>query len=142
MIPTASLAWNCWRDRKQGIIALHQSNYIRRMLDRYSMADCKPCKSPGDPRNKLTKDQCPQDEEEKRKLSAVPYREAVGSLMFLMVCSRPDIAYSVSRVAKFCDNPGHRTLDSSETNLQISSGNEESVYQLWQHAFTSCQQLE
>ena len=33
------------------------------------------------------------------------YQEAVGSLMYLMICSRPDIAYSVDQVAQFCQNP-------------------------------------
>jgi hypothetical protein len=33
------------------------------------------------------------------------YREAVGSLMFLMVCTRPDIAFSVGQVAQFSHNP-------------------------------------
>ena len=94
------------RDREKGTISLHQSNYIRRMLERYRMSDCKPAKSPGDPKNKLTKDQCPKAEEERKLMSTKPYREAVGSLMFLMVCSRPDIAFEVSRVAKFCDDPG------------------------------------
>ena len=36
----------------------------------------------------------------------VPYREAVGSLLYLVTISRPDIAYAVSQVAKFCEKPG------------------------------------
>ena len=36
----------------------------------------------------------------------VPYLSAVGSLMYLAICSRPDIAYTVSLLAQFNSNPG------------------------------------
>ena len=38
-----------------------------------------------------------------------PYRELIGSVMFLMVCTRPDIAYTVSALSQFLDKPtpGH-----------------------------------
>ena len=34
-----------------------------------------------------------------------PYREGIGSLMYLMTGTRPDITYTVSKVAQFCENP-------------------------------------
>ena len=36
----------------------------------------------------------------------VPYRSAIGSLMYAMVCTRPDICYAVGLVARFQSNPG------------------------------------
>ena len=36
----------------------------------------------------------------------VPYASAVGSLMYAMVCTRPDIAHAVSTVRRFMSNPG------------------------------------
>lgn len=38
----------------------------------------------------------------------VPYASAVGSLMYLMVCTRPDLAYYVSMVSRFMSNPGEK----------------------------------
>lgn len=38
----------------------------------------------------------------------VPYTNAVGSLIYLMVCSRPDIAYATSIISRFMSNPGKR----------------------------------
>ena len=39
-------------------------------------------------------------------MSHVPYSSAVGSLMYAMVCTRPDIAYAVSVVSRYMANPG------------------------------------
>lgn len=36
----------------------------------------------------------------------VPYQNAVGSVMYAMVCSRPDISYSIGQLSKFMGNPG------------------------------------
>jgi hypothetical protein len=45
------------------------------------------------------------NEEESRKMLGVPYREAIGKLMYLSVRSRPDIAVSVGILAKHVQNP-------------------------------------
>ena len=39
-------------------------------------------------------------------MAKIPYANAVGSLMYAMVCTRPDIAYSMSLVSRFMSNPG------------------------------------
>ena len=49
---------------------------------------------------------CPTTPEEKAAMAKVPYREAVGSLIWLPMDTRPDISYAVSQVAKFNDNTG------------------------------------
>ena len=36
----------------------------------------------------------------------VPYASAVGSLMYAMLCIRPDICYSVGMVSQYQSNPG------------------------------------
>jgi hypothetical protein len=40
-----------------------------------------------------------------KEMQNVPYASAVGSLMFAMVCTQPDIAQTVSTVSKFMSNP-------------------------------------
>jgi hypothetical protein len=35
----------------------------------------------------------------------VPYREAIGSLMYLMVGTRPDFAFAMSELSKFVESP-------------------------------------
>ena len=39
-------------------------------------------------------------------MSRVPYASAVGSLMYAMLCTRPDIFYAVGIVSRFQSNPG------------------------------------
>ena len=43
---------------------------------------------------------------EKEEMSNVPYRQALGSLMYLATENRPDLAQAVSTVSRFRQNPG------------------------------------
>lgn len=54
----------------------------------------------------LTKEQSPKTNEDKVTMDKVPYASAVGSLMYAMVCTRPDIAYAVGVVSRFMSNLG------------------------------------
>ena len=93
------------RCRHSKSISVGQPAYIDRMLARFHMTDCKPVKTPGVAGSRLTKEDVPADEDD------FPYREAVGSLMFAMTCTRPDIAFEVSAVARFVEMPAssHKT---------------------------------
>ena len=55
---------------------------------------------------KLSVEQCPKTQEEEEDMSHVPYASAVGSLMYAMVYTRPDIAHSVGVLSRFMSNPG------------------------------------
>lgn len=49
---------------------------------------------------------CPTNEEEKQELSTIPYRQAIESLLFLAMITRPDISYAVNVFSRSCENPG------------------------------------
>ncbi|GJW02682.1 hypothetical protein Tco_1561538 [Tanacetum coccineum] len=55
---------------------------------------------------KVSLKDCPSNDWDVERMSKVPYANAVGSLMYLMVCTRPDIAYAVSIVSRYLANPG------------------------------------
>ena len=55
---------------------------------------------------KLSKKMYPTTREEKESMTKVPYSSVVGSLMYEMVCTRPDIAHRVGVVIKFLKNLG------------------------------------
>lgn len=54
---------------------------------------------------KLSIDQPPKYEDEINRMLHVPYVNAVGSVMYVTLCSMPDIAYAVSVLSRFMSNP-------------------------------------
>uniref|UniRef100_A0A2N9H0H2 Integrase catalytic domain-containing protein n=1 Tax=Fagus sylvatica TaxID=28930 RepID=A0A2N9H0H2_FAGSY len=85
---------------------LSQKNYIRKVLEKFSMLDAKPVSTPLANHFRLSGSQCPKNEEEIENMSKVPYASAVGCLMYAMVCTRPDLAHAVSTVSRYMENPG------------------------------------
>ncbi|KAL5478632.1 hypothetical protein ACEPAI_2818 [Sanghuangporus weigelae] len=59
-----------------------------------------------DPNVRLTSSQSPHSAEELGTMRDVPYREAIGSLMYAALATRPDIAFTVTLLSKFSVNPG------------------------------------
>ena len=53
----------------------------------------------------LSVEQCPKTQEEEEDMSRVPYASAVGSLMYAMVCTRPDIAHAVGVLSRYMSKP-------------------------------------
>ncbi|XP_070016052.1 secreted RxLR effector protein 161-like [Nicotiana sylvestris] len=49
---------------------------------------------------------CPKTPEETEIMSRVPYRNAVGSLMYVMVCTRPDICQAIGLISRYQSDPG------------------------------------
>ncbi|KAK2986846.1 hypothetical protein RJ640_011071 [Escallonia rubra] len=83
------------RDRSKRLLGLSQETYIKKVIERFRMHNSKPIDTPMDKACTLTTDQCPKNDEEKNRMSKVPYAAAVGSLMYDMLCTRPDICYAV-----------------------------------------------
>ena len=75
-----------------GIIKMNQSRYIAKILDRFNMTHCKPRTTPCEQRLESTES---SEAVEPRK-----YREIVGSLIYLMICTRPDISWVVSKLSQ------------------------------------------
>lgn len=84
------------RDRKSKSMFVHQDAYAKKVIEKFGMSRAKGVSVPADPHTILY-----PVEPEKTERQVVPYREAVGSLMFLAVVTRPDIAYAVNSVSKF-----------------------------------------
>ena len=93
------------RDRKSRILTLSQAGYLKKVLDRFGMSDAKPITTPLAHHFKLSLDQCPNSEEEERYMANVSYDSVVGSLMYSMVYTRPDLAYNVSMVSRYMSHP-------------------------------------
>ena len=94
------------RDRKTRKIYISSSAFIEKILNRFNMADCKPRVIPADPHVRLSKEMSPSSEAEKMAMAEVPYQETIGCLNYLTHVTRPDIAFAVNQVARYCQNPG------------------------------------
>jgi hypothetical protein len=94
------------RNRQDGKLWLTQSKYTKKVLARFNMASAKSVSTPLASHFKLSAASCPIDAVERGYMSKIPYDSAVGSLMYLMVCTRPDIAHAVGLVSRYMANPG------------------------------------
>lgn len=83
------------RDRERKSMFVHQTAYAKKIIEKFGMNDAKRVSVPADPHVVL------YPVESIERDHNVPYREVVGSLMFLAIVTRPDIAYSVNLVSKF-----------------------------------------
>ena len=72
-----------------------QKNYLKKILRYYNMQDCKPISTPLPVNFKLSSNMCTNSETERNKMSRVPFALAMGSLMFVMICTRPDITQAM-----------------------------------------------
>ena len=70
------------------------------------MQNAKPTSTPLASHFKLRKDVFPETQKEIDYMSKIPYSSVVGSLMYAMVCRRPDIAHAVGVVIRYMKNPG------------------------------------
>lgn len=78
--------------KENGKITLDQSAYIKKILEKYKMQDCKSVETPM---------QCQKLNKAEEKDDSLEYRELIGCLMYVAVCSRPDICHAVSVLSQF-----------------------------------------
>ena len=81
------------RDKANGTLKLSQLDHVKKVLSRFNINEAKPVSTPLGSYFKLSKEQSPKIEEKKDHMSKVPYALAIGSLMYAMVCTRPDITH-------------------------------------------------
>ncbi|KAA0058181.1 gag/pol protein [Cucumis melo var. makuwa] len=95
-----------FKDRKNKTLALSQASYIDKIVVKYSMQNSKRGLLPFRHGVTLSKEQCLKTPQEVEKMRHIPYASAVGSLMYAMLCTRPDICYAVGIVSRYQSNPG------------------------------------
>ncbi|CAI7785795.1 unnamed protein product [Closterium sp. NIES-54] len=91
------------RDRALRTITLTQSHMVQQVLQRFGFTYSSPQATPLPTRHSLSA--LPSDESVD---SSGPYPELVGCLMYLMTCTRPDLAYPLSILARYVDPGRHR----------------------------------
>ena len=92
-----------WTDQT---ITLHQDSKITELLEDFGMSDCIPAYTPYELKTKLTHEMSPKTDKDKEAMSRHPYRQLIGRINHISVCTRPDITTAVSTLARFTENPG------------------------------------
>jgi hypothetical protein len=107
------------RDRANRSLTLDQETYTKSILKRFNMEDCNSVVTPLNPGVKLTK-----RSEDAEQLPVDPnyYQQIVGSLMYLMLGTRPDIAAAVGIVSQFTSDPTREHLKATKHILRYLKG--------------------
>ncbi|PON33692.1 hypothetical protein PanWU01x14_350640, partial [Parasponia andersonii] len=105
-----------------GVLKLSQEEYVKKVLSRFNMNGAKPVSTPLASHFKLTKEQSPSTEQERAYMAKVPYSSAIGSLMYAMVCTRPDIAHAVGVVSRYMSNLGKQHWEAVKWILRYLRG--------------------
>lgn len=101
--------------RPDGAIYIHQSAYSRKILNRFRMIDSNTVAVPADPSQTL----CTVDIRDECNF---PYREAIGSLMYLAIATRPDISYAIGNCSRFMENPAPVHVNAVKRILKYING--------------------
>ena len=94
------------RDRSKRLLELSQSIYIDTMLKQFSMENFKKGYLSIGQKNFLSKRDCSTTPQERERMSRVPYTSVVGSIIYAMAYTRPDMAYSLGVVSRYQSDPG------------------------------------
>ncbi|KAJ9542569.1 hypothetical protein OSB04_029075 [Centaurea solstitialis] len=95
-----------YRNRSKRLIGLSQSTYIDKILKKFRMDESKKGFIPMQHGIVLSKTQCSVSSQDQDKMKSVPYASAIGSIMYAMLCTRPDVAYSVTVTSRYQQNSG------------------------------------
>jgi hypothetical protein len=101
------------------------SEYAKMVLARYNMTEIYGANTPME---------CGIDVHDTGDFAKnVPYREAIGSLMYVMGGTRPYIAYAMSQLLKFVESPPTLAVECSQKGGEVSQTNLESwsMLQIW-----------
>ena len=90
-----------YRDRSKRILGLSQSRYINLVLKRFNMEASKRGYLPMNQGIHLSKKISPKTQEERKRMNCISYALVVGSIMYAMLCTRPNVAYVLGIVSRF-----------------------------------------
>ena len=101
--PTRTLGMNIRNDEESHQMFLSQWHAITKALEQFGFTDCQTRATPADPSSHLSASMVPRTEG--GEMANVPYRAAVGFLLYLSTATIPGITFAVGQVARFCENP-------------------------------------
>jgi hypothetical protein len=94
-----------YRDRSRRLLVLSQSTYLDKVLKRFGMENSKKENLSIVKGISLSVTQSPATEKEKSVMSNIPYASAIGSIMYAMLSTRPDVELALSMTSRYQSNP-------------------------------------
>ena len=98
-----------YRDRSRRLIDLSQSTYLDKILKKFKMDQSKKGLLPVLQGVRLSSAQFPATAKDKEEMSVIPNALAIGSIMYAMLCTRPDVNLAVSLVGRYKVIPARNT---------------------------------
>ncbi|GBE86218.1 Retrovirus-related Pol polyprotein from transposon TNT 1-94 [Sparassis crispa] len=131
------------RDRPCCVLELSQHQYVEKCLAQHGMADCRPVSTPMAQNQKLVK-------LSEAEINPKPYQSALGSLMYAMIGTRPDLAFTVGALSQHAATPGkehwialiwsskrQHSMAQSSTEAEYMAGAHGTKEAVWLRAFLS-----
>jgi transposase InsO family protein len=112
------------RNRRARTLSLSQSDYIRRLLERYGMSKCSHAPTPIPTGARLSKKDCPAVKPAEPLLmdGKHTYASVVGAIMYAMLGTRPDLAFAIGQLTRFNSNPGQLHVGALKRVLRYLKG--------------------
>ncbi|KAH9142680.1 hypothetical protein AeRB84_013262 [Aphanomyces euteiches] len=111
------------RDREKRIMHISQPLNAKNMLMRFDLDQARPATTPLD--KVLDGSDCPSDghvRTEAERLNHANFRQCIGSLMYLMLGTRPDLAYAVQALSRYLNNPGKSHIGKMKQVMRYVAG--------------------
>jgi hypothetical protein len=122
--PSMFLGMELKHDKRARVLHMTQTQYIESLTEKYNVNHLSPKRLPMDPAlalEKLADGELP---------TSNPYSSLVGALMFLSVCTRPDITFVVHKLAQYMSNPSQQHWDTAILVLRYLKGTKDMGIQL------------
>ena len=108
------------RDQESSKVCLAQKGYLQKVLQKFNINDdTKSLSTQLAPHFKLKAIMSLTIVKEREYMSYVPYASTVGSLMYAMVCTKPDLSQVVSMISRYMHNPDRGSLGGCEVNSTV-----------------------
>ena len=95
-------------NRNTRILSISQNKLVDGILQKFDMMDCSSIATPLTIPCHLSSSDSPSTPEEVAFMKNIPYRQILGSLRYLVSCTRPDLSFSTGFLSRFMEHPGPR----------------------------------